>query len=71
VAGGALLLGKKPFETLDYLVPIKQGGGVTVHNFIPAGNACKTAKKPLSEAKVQAFHAYLSNLPLQTNTEPT
>ena len=48
-----------PVERLDYLVPLQQGGGVTVDNCIPACRACKTAKRTLSAEEKQAFHAYI------------
>ena len=53
---------KKPFETLDYLIPFKQGGGVTAHNCVPACYACKTANKRLSDEVVQSFHTFLNTL---------
>ncbi len=48
-----------PFEWLDYLIPLQQGGGVKADNCIPVCRACKSAKRTLSAADVQAFHAYI------------
>jgi predicted GIY-YIG superfamily endonuclease len=53
---------KKPFETLDYLIPFKQGGGMTADNCIPTCYVCKTANKRLSEGVEQAFRNFLNTL---------